>query len=189
LVKITYRSPEVRTAVSAVIAVFLLLSAGGLAAAQELSLDPTVRQHIRAVADTLPLNSELRGLLERGEAGDGVHHRWMDDMKKGGVNRVLVEVHFTWRGRPVKMQIQKIIYFGSYDDQKDRIADGVKLENIRVMGLEQAVRDAALLRAAKGYWVDLPRPRPKPFLGGTWVELFDDEWLPENPPRYWVYSP
>jgi len=113
----------------------------------------------------------------------------MDEMKQQGIRRVLIEVSFVWEHGPKKMDVKRVKYFAGYANENDELTDIKRLEAIRAIGLEQRLKEEAIRRAVGGYWVDLPRPRPKPFLAGTWVELLDDEWLVVTPPRFWVYTP
>ena len=81
------------------------------------------------------------------------------------------------------MQIHRIRYFEKYEDASP-ISDAQHLNNIRACGLEKQLTDVALQRAAQGVWVDVPRPKPNSFVGGTTVDFFDDEWLPTLKPLF-----
>jgi hypothetical protein len=156
-------------------------------AAPKRPSDPTAERHLRELMETLPAGSRLRGLLERGYRGNGVHYPWMDEMRKEGVRRVVAEVGFVWRHKPEQMSVVKIMYFNNYDD--GLIADKNKLDQIYSSGLEEQLKREAIRRASSGYWIDIPKPTPNPLHGGTRVELFDDEWLPVPSPRFWAHNP
>jgi hypothetical protein len=166
-----------------------MLARAMVANTQEPGSARDLQRHVDNLIQSLPPDSVLRLDLEGGSRGNGVHYAWMDEMKRAGVKRTLIEVHFVWRHGPKQLDVKRVKYFVSYDNKNDELTDTKTLEEIRASGLEQRLKDEAIPRAARGYWIDLPKPRPKPFLGGTWVELFDDEWLPVEPPRFWVYRP
>ena len=141
--------------------------------------DSSVEQRIRDIERELPAESLLRYELLSGARGNGTHQTWMDDMQKQGIKRVIVQVaiHFNRHGRPKQMTVKQVKLYTNYDGGEP-VLDDAKLNEIRSSGLEQTLKNIALQRAAQGFWVDIPRPKPKPFDGGTRVEFFDDEWLP-----------
>jgi hypothetical protein len=82
------------------------------------------------------------------------------------------------------MKVARTEYFAQYD-KGERISDVDRLKSIRASGLEQKLTAVALQKAAHGFWVDVPRPRPRPFVGAAEIEFFDDEWVPTlNAPLY-----
>ncbi len=135
--------------------------------------------HVSKVAANLPRDSNLRYLIQEGGYGDGVHHFWMDNMRQEGVREadVSISIEFKHDGRPSKMKVAAERYYRKYDSQ-DRIKDARQLERIRDSGLADELERIALRRAAGGVWLDVPRPRPSPFVGGTTVVFLDDGWLP-----------
>ncbi|MFZ0636881.1 MAG: hypothetical protein WA755_00370 [Candidatus Acidiferrales bacterium] len=139
-----------------------------------------VEEHIREVIKELPPNSLLRGELLQGARGDGVHYPWMDDMQKEGIKRVVVwvDIRFDPRGRPKQMSVDRTQYFTEYDAGGAPVSETERLKVIRASGLENQLNNLALHRAMHGAWVDVPRPKPRPFVGRTTVEFLDDEWLP-----------
>ena len=169
---------------------FFVMLAWAMGASTQAPTSTGDRQrHIDDLIQSLPPDSVLRGVMERGGHADGVHRAWMDEMKQQGIKRVLIEVHFVWKHGPKQMDVSRVKYFASYANENDELTDAKSLEEIRASGLEQRLKDEAIPRAARGFWIDHPKPRPKPFMGGTWVELFDDEWLFVEPPRFWVRTP
>jgi len=103
----------------------------------------------------------------------------MDELRKLGVRRIVIwiDIRFSWRGRPKKMNFNRAEYFAQYAGGIP-ISDRAQLEIIRATGLEKDLSAIALENAKDGFWMDVPRPRPHPFVGGTEIEFLDDEWLP-----------
>lgn len=141
--------------------------------------DPAIEQHIRGIIAELPIESALRRELLSGARGNGIRQPWMDEMRRDGVKRAVVQIaiHFDRHGRAKRMVLKSTQFFATYGEGTP-ISDATTLNNVHVDGLEQALRDLALQRAAHGTWIDVPRPRPVPFDGGARLEFFDDEWLP-----------
>jgi hypothetical protein len=140
---------------------------------------PEVERHIHDLISELSANSLLKGELVSGARGNGIHQVWMSDMQQDGIKRavVWVSLQFDRRGKPKQMRVERTEYFKQYENGK-RVFDTEYLRSIRASGLEQKLTAVALQKAAHGYWVDVPRPRPRPFTGAAKVEFFDDEWLP-----------
>lgn len=138
-----------------------------------------VEEHIRDVIRELPADSFLRKELLQGVRGNGVHYAWMDEMRKQGVKRAVVwiDIRFNRKGRPKKMNLNRAEYFAQYEGGIP-ISDSAQLEIVRATGLEKELSALALEEAGHGFWCDVPRPRPHPFVGGTRIEFLDDEWLP-----------
>jgi len=149
------------------------------ACSQEKANSPEVEAHILDVIKELPADSDLRRSLLQGARGIGVHYRWMDDMRKQRIRRavVLINISFDSKGRSREMSFNKTGYFTQYEERVP-ISDGTQLEEIRMSGLEKELSTIALEKAKHGAWVDVPRPKPRPFVGGTQIEFLDDEWLP-----------
>lgn len=140
------------------------------------------QEHVKQVISSLPPNSEMRGYLERGDRGDGIHYVWMDQMKALGVKRTKVFLDFTWnerRGHPVDIALSRIALYQSYDDDQacGQINDREQLRLIERAGLVREFERFAAAEAAKGRWPSIDNP-PKAKYGLAIVELFDDEWLP-----------
>ena len=136
-------------------------------------------EYIQKLIQELPHNSTLRRDMLAGARGDGIRRPWMGPMQKEQVKRatVSIAIEYNRRGRPKKLRIQQIQYFSGYEDATP-ISDAQRLSEVRVCGLEKLLSDVALQKAAQGTWVDVPRPKPHPFIGGTKVDFFDNEWLP-----------
>ena len=149
-------------------------------------MGPEAQQHIHDLISELPANSLLRRHLENGAHGNGIHQVWMDDMQRENIKRavVWVSMHFDRHGKPKQMRIERIEYFTQYENG-ERVLETERLGSIRARGLEQNLTAVAVQKSAHGFWVDVPRPRPRPFIGAAAVEFFDDEWLPTlNAPLY-----
>jgi hypothetical protein len=138
-----------------------------------------VQQHIHDLIGELPANGPLRRQLESGAHGKGIHQVWMDDMRRENIKRavVWVSVHFDRRGKPKQMTVERTEYFTQYENG-ERVLESERLRSVRASGLDQKLAAVALQNAAHGFWVDVPRPKPNPFVGAAKVEFFDDEWLP-----------
>ena len=81
------------------------------------------------------------------------------------------------------MSIYRTEYFTTYEHDS-KVSDTNRLIAIRASGLEQKLNSVALEKATRGFWTDVPHPKPRPFVGGANVEFFDDENIPtpEAPP-------
>jgi hypothetical protein len=147
-------------------------------------------KHLHDIAQELPSGSLLRREILQGARGNEVRYPWMDEMAKRAVKRavVWVDVIFDHKGRPTHTTVSRVEYFSQYDGDLP-ISDSAQLGVIRDSGLERQLKRIALNRAAHGSWVDVPRPTPKPFVGGVKIDLFDDEWLPVSPPIYFAHAP
>lgn len=150
----------------------------------------TAEVHIQRIITELPSDSSLRSALLRGARGDGARHAWMDELHKRRIKRasLFVDIAFDRHGRPKKMAVSRTEFFDQYDGGVP-ITDSERLTEIRDSGLESRLGALALQEAAHGRWLDVPRPRPKPFLGGAKIEFFDDEWLPRIPAIYSTSRP
>ena len=117
--------------------------------------------------------------------GRGVHHAWMDQLRERGIKRVVVcvDIAFDKHGRPKEMNVASIHYFPEYEGGAEILASE-RLSEIRTSNLEKQLNDTALDEAKHSYWIDVPRPRPKPFVGAVKVVLLDDESLPAGPGLY-----
>jgi len=104
---------------------------------------------------------------------------WMNDMRHEGVKRALVwiAIDFNRHGKSKRMAIHRTEYFTTYEDDS-KVSDTKRLAAIRASGLEQKLNSVALEKAARGFWTDVPHPKPRPFVGGAQVEFFDDEKHP-----------
>lgn len=157
---------------SMVLGFLCVLSAGAVSNPQApADLRPQVKRHINDLISELPANSSLTRQLASGAHGSGIHHIWMDDMRRENIKRAIVwiSIRFNRHGKPKQMRIERIEYFAQYEN-------GERVSGTSV--LEQRLSTDALQKAANGFWVDVPRPRPHPFVGAAAVEFFDDEWLP-----------
>lgn len=150
------------------------------------TIDPKIDAHLQDVLRTLPEASTLYRELQNGARGDGIHYVWMDDMRRQGIKRVIIQVNiqFGRSCKPKEMKVGKAFYYKGYNGESDIIVDADRIEQAKESGLEEKLSKVALQRAAQGSWVDVPRPKPQPFVGATSVELLDDEWLPLRQPLF-----
>ena len=100
-------------------------------------------------------------------------------MRKLGIKRAVVgiDILFDSKGRSKKLDLHGVEYFEQYENGTS-ISDSARLEAIRTSGLEKELIARGLEKAKNGIWLDVPRPKPRPFVGGTQVEFLNDEWLP-----------
>ncbi len=136
-------------------------------------------QHIRELIRELRDNSLLHQELLAGARGDGIHQVWMDSMRRQGIKCAVVwiAIEFNHAGRAKEARLHHVRYFANYEGA-DEISGAARHKAIRDSGLEKRLIDLAMAEVAKGSWVDVPRPRPHPFVGGSKLVFFDDEWLP-----------
>ena len=148
-------------------------------------VDSDVEEHIQHVLSTLQGESSIRTELLNGARGSGDHRPWMDQMRQQNFERAVVWVNIQYdrRGRAKTMQVNRINYFRRYGSSVP-VSGLDALNAARVSGLEKLLSEEALRRAGDGFWLDVPRPRPNPFVGGVRVEFLDDEWLPTEPVMY-----
>jgi len=147
-----------------------------------------VESHIQDIVRELPSDSNLREELLQGARGSGVHQPWMDVMQEQGIKRAVVwiDIRFDSKGRPKKLDVNRAEYYTRYDGGSP-ISDKEHLESIRESHLEQQLDSVALEKARHGGWVDVPHPKPHPFVGGTQIEFLSDEWLPaQGRPLYYA---
>jgi hypothetical protein len=164
-----------------ILVLMITLAAQSTRSQTETAGSPAVEKHIRGIIKDLPTDSELRRNLLEGGRGNGVHYSWMDEMRKLGVKRAVVwiDIRFAHKGRAKKMNLNRIDYFSHYEGATP-ISNETRLETIRATGLEKELTSLSLERARHGSWVDVPRPKPQPLIGGTKTEFLDDEWLPAD---------
>src|SRR5689334_18228935 len=67
--------------------------------------------YIAQLINSLDQSNILRMALERGKRGDGVHHPWMDEMKKLGVRQVSYIFDFRWEGGAVTKLVEKQVKY------------------------------------------------------------------------------
>src|SRR5947208_630379 len=96
---------------------------------------------------------------------------------RGEAAVVWVSIRFNRHGKPREMNVDRTEYFAQYE-KGTMVSDTDRLNAIRASGLEQKINAVALEKASNGVWVDVPRPRPKPFAGTIPIDFYDDEWIP-----------
>ncbi len=139
--------------------------------------DAAAQQHIKEVISSLPVDSSLRRSLEEGHYGNGIHHPWMDHMRREGVKEATLEIQGSWHKdsgfHPER--IAQIVYRNAYDGPHSQITDGDQLARFRASGLEEELRKAAFEIRTAYFPIDTPPREGEQFY--TDVSLFDDEWL------------
>jgi hypothetical protein len=156
----------------------LLIRANGQVPDSAHRTMPPAQEHVRELIASLPQNSRMRYVMQRGETGDGVRRPWMDDMRREGVRFAELTFEFSWarKGRQLsdwRLTISK--YFRDYD-ARERITDPRQLQDIESSGLARQLDSAGLPLANGGVWFE--HPRQLNGTGYTIVAFADDEWLP-----------
>src|SRR5690242_11039468 len=72
-------------------------------------------ERVRELINSLPRTSQVRKRLLNGARGDGVHYQWMDDMRRIGIRRAVVETEFNFKGdKPTNIRVIKTVWFAKY---------------------------------------------------------------------------
>jgi hypothetical protein len=152
------------------------------------AISPEAESHIQEIIAELPVDSDLRKQLLHGAHGNGVRYPWMDDMRKQNIKcvRIWVDIRFNSGGHPKKVSVNRIEYFNHFEGGNP-LLDNDLLNSVRTTGLESELSSLALGLARHGFWTDVPRPKPHPFVGGAQIEFLADEWLP-GPSRPLFYT-
>jgi hypothetical protein len=151
-------------------------SAGGPNSAAEIRAQEILR--------SLESNNTLRYQLERGARGDGIHHAWMDLMKRYGIRQASFVLEFKWNDRVESVKIKKVVYVRHYYRYDTQVKDGDLLRQVRDSGLEQDLHEAILVRAresvpeiVKSFERTIGKHRRK-VQGTLYLNILDDEVLP-----------
>ena len=133
--------------------------------------------YVHSLIQSLDKANILRNALERGDRGDGVHYRWMDDMRKLGIKQVSFNIDFEWRDYKVVCSSMKTIdYHPTYYNYSQVIRDPDILGRIHGSEFEKSVREEGMKRARELLDKIL---NGKPTATGTvYINLLDDERLP-----------
>ena len=153
----------------------------GVQSASTSIVPPDARQHLAEIASFLPEGSTMRRQLEAGAHGNGVHYKWMDQMRQLGVKRATVILRFDWKRHPVNIVPVRILYFNKYDSDCAQITDPERLHAIEASGLTDQLMHFAIGKTKKSNWW-YREHRPHASKGTGWVEVVDDEWMPHSPP-------
>jgi hypothetical protein len=164
------------------ITVFGLLQLPGCSKAQNREGPAPDRKHIEQVILSLPQDSQMRTYLQRGDHGDGVHHAWMNRMKRLGVQRAKILLDFTWKNHPSDIKVRRVVLFKTYDTNCAQITDPEQLHGIAQTSLEKDLGEFATAKIARSDWTYFEH-RPEASQGLAVVDVVDDEWLPVFPPN------
>lgn len=141
--------------------------------------DTSARESVRRIAKSLREDSYMRGRLDEGELGTGIHYPWMDSMRREAVRMALAETEFIWFGRPFRTRVLSINYFSEYDPKGSQITDPGRLSEIRSSGLDSQLRVEAVQGTMEAPWLRVHGLLP-PLHGRGLIEMFDDGWLPPH---------
>lgn len=132
---------------------------------------------IKRVLQTLEPSNSLRGALELGHRGDGVHYPWMDSMRQFGVKQVAFEIGFRMNAETQDLKIKNIRYLRRYY-WFDNFASASTVEQIRGSGLE-AILSAEISSRARLKVINYAHEDLTSEICGTlYLSLLDDELLP-----------
>jgi hypothetical protein len=167
----------------AILCLSLPLVAGGQRSASDSSFAPA-ENRVQGVLKSLESDNTLRLALERGDRGDGIHHSWMDGMKRYGIRQASFVIGFKWNDGVRALKIREASYLRHYYRYDSRVRDRDLLRQVNESGLGRELRDAVLARAR----ADVPRimenvrqtagARPSKAHGTLYLNLLDDEALP-----------
>ena len=147
-----------------------------------------IEKRLREVVRQLPANSVLRRRIEAGDLGDGVALPFMDLLRHDEVRRAVVEVDFVWHRGLHNLNVTRLMYFAAYEGSESQITDSERLGQFADDGLEGELKQAALVCASRGAWLESPEHQHPPKKGwvraSTVVVLYDDPWLPVGPVMY-----
>jgi len=141
--------------------------------------DQVTERWLKGVAVSLPPDNPVRGSIERGYWGNGIHEPWMDLMKTEGVREVVIEVKGTWNRLTgfSPRSAPRIVYLKDYSRPGSQIVDEAKLEELRNRGLEQKLESVAIKNSKRAIWLRMDsNPWKQP--GYAVVYLCDNEWVP-----------
>ena len=100
---------------------------------------------------SLPPESTWRKMLKMGVTGDGIHERWMDEMRGRGVKLAVFEFEFRWMQGGRKLADWSLVdeeYFVDYD--RTQSFETPLVDEIRISGLAKTLENEALARAKMG---------------------------------------
>lgn len=135
-------------------------------------------KYIKQLINSLDETNILRGILEDGHRGDGIHYAWMDEMKRFGIKQASFVLSFKWRrGEVQSLKIKKIRYSSAYYESGLKIDPSV-FEKIRLSGLEKRLSDFILIGSRHLVTVLMKDEKNSRACGTTYDTILDDERLP-----------
>ena len=161
------------------ISLALLLGPGFQQARVPSSPNATAEDQVRRLIESLPAGSRWRDMLQHGARGEGIHHPWMDDMRRQEVKLAIFTFEFAWTQRGKQRKDWTMVgseYFLDYD-RSEPITDEGQLAQLRSDGgLEQHLEMAALAKAKTAHWFESPAEESG--VGYRQEYVADNEWLP-----------
>jgi len=140
------------------------------------------KAHLADVSSRLKHGSDLWLELRAGAMGDGADHEWTSKMRNVGVKSAIVvlRINFDPKGVPAQVKAGGVKYYADYENRTSIDPNSPLFRKIDDIGLEKDLSTLALDSARHGFWAELPRPVPSPFVGGAIVTFYDDPWLPSD---------
>jgi len=135
-----------------------------------------------AIANELPLGSDLQQRLVDGQRGDMIERPYMKAMKDARVKRALFEVSGIWTHDGIKSpNIVRRLYFDKYDGSYAQITAPERLAEIKSSGLEKLLDEVALQRVKAADLFTLHGLKGRsPWQVYGFQEFFDNPILPEQ---------
>lgn len=138
---------------------------------------PHAQESVEQLIRSLPPESTWRKMLKMGVTGDGIHERWMDEMRGQGVKLAIFEFEFRWMHGGRKLADWSLVdeeYFVDYD--RTQSLEKPSVDELRISGLAITLENEALTRAKIGNWLEYPSQQTG--TGYRTIVLADNKWLP-----------
>jgi hypothetical protein len=140
--------------------------------------DQVCKEKAARISSDLESTNPMRIAIELGSRGDGIHHPWMDTMKRVGVKEVSVGVRFLQDGKIPTLQIGEITYFREYKSGPSEVRDANELGHFKQLGLQRELERFVLAEAQRIIPPYLRKEGYKRAHGIFPFVLLDDECLP-----------
>lgn len=134
-------------------------------------------EFIAKTIDSLGKYNVLRQALERGKRGDGIHHKWMDEMKDLNIKQAAFVFNFKWDGKSISdVDMTKVMYLNHYYKYDSLVENKDDLIRIERDGLAKKLRCEAEEKAR--IFLGKVLNKYQPGFGIVYINLLDDERLP-----------